>query len=199
MKITGKLLCIFILFLLILVSCGPKVDKELKRWERLTAELRKEALIYPAYANAFNSQLEIWTGEWESVLLIEDEKERAKAMDEVNDEVNWIMGKIWDFKSLQDDILELPEDIMNQLAEYSAQYPELGRYQSRLPVAEQKGLDSITNAVNIVRNTVPRNYDEAYTAFSNAVMILKDGRKDLYELNDDIDSYIRKKQESEEK
>lgn len=71
------------------------------------------------------------------------------------------------------------------------------KYEARLPIAEQNGIDAINNAVNIIRNATPKNYDEAYSAFRDAITVLKNGRDDLHEMNNEIDSYVKKKQLAE--
>lgn len=179
------------------MSCGPKVEKELERFDRITKDLREAALIYPAFADPFNDQLDIWTKQWPSVQDVADEKEKAKAMNAFNDEIYKIVGKVSLYKSIQAEINKLPEDISAELRKHSGKYPDLKRYEPRLKVAEQNGTDAISNAVNIIRNAKPKNYDEAYSAFSNAVTVLKNGREDLRTINNEIDSYVAKKQEAE--
>lgn len=197
MRKSKQLIFMFFLSALIIISCGPKVEKELERFDRITKDLKEAALIYPAFADPFNNQLKIWTKQWPSVQDVADEKEKAKAMKAFNDEIYKIVGKVKDYKKLQAEINKLPGEITDQLRKHSGKYPELKKYEARLPIAEQNGIDAINNAVNIIRNATPKNYDEAYSAFRDAITVLKNGRDDLHEMNNEIGSYVKKKQLSE--
>ncbi len=197
MRNSIKVTAFILITSMVIIACGPKVEKELERFDRITSDLREAALIYPAFAEPFNTQLDKWTEEWPNVQKENDEKVKAKAMKDFNDEIYKIVGKIKDYEKLQNEINKLPGKINDQLRKYSGKYSELKRYVPRLPIAEQKGMDAIKNAVDIIRNATPQNYNEAYNAFRDAVLVLKNGREDLRNMDNEIDTYIKKQQLAE--
>ena len=188
--ITGSLLAV--------LSCGPSVSGETKRWDGYNKLVDTSMTNYPAFGKFFDQKRKEIKTAWDALGSIADEKEKSKQMREVNNTLAVIAIKLGEFEVAARNIPKVIPKIQALFDNNLSKYPDLKRYTMQFEEYSRQGITASQKAKEMVLTAFPTDYDGALQIFTNAWRLQQESYDNLNKLYDEVDNFIKKKLDEEQ-